>query len=132
MMTNTTRRIVGLMAFAVVFSVIGAEIKKTAAPAPTGPAPLISGPAKIILGGTVAAALLSLLAESTEAAQDWAVGLAGVATVTAVLINGAPVWSALNRIFGSAASGSTGPTGPTPTTSGRPTQATVTTGATQP
>jgi hypothetical protein len=127
MLTNASRRIVTLMGFAVIFSVIGAEIK-AANPAKNSPQPsgsssassFLSAPAKIILGGTIAAALLSFLAEAGQAGEEYAVGLAAVAAGTAMLVNGAPVWQALNTVFNSKPTGSTGTTGttsPTPTAS---------------
>lgn len=128
MLTNASRRIVTLMGFAVIFSVIGAEIKAVgkANQPPTastsGAAGVLSAPAKVILGGTIAAALLSFLAEAGGSAEDYAVGLAAVAAGTAMLVNGGPVWTALNNTFGSTPTGSTptsattkptGQTGPT-------------------
>jgi hypothetical protein len=94
--TGNARTVVGLMGMAVVFSVIGAEINaangtKSAAGA------AFSEPFIIIGGGTIAAVLLTLLSDAGESAQQFAVGLAGLACITALLVNGAPVWRQAHR-----------------------------------
>jgi hypothetical protein len=95
---NASRKVVGLMALAVIFSVIGQELKaKEGGAKPVGG---LSGPAKTILGGTIATALLSFLAEAGSTGQQLGVGLASVACVTAVFVNGAPVWKGISNLFG--------------------------------
>jgi hypothetical protein len=110
--TGNARTVVGLMGMAVVFSVIGAEINaangtKSAAGA------AFSEPFIIIGGGTIAAVLLTLLSDAGESAQQFAVGLAGLACITALLVNGAPVWRAIDSFLGAKPTGSTGSTAPT-------------------
>jgi hypothetical protein len=110
-----TRKVVGLMAFAVIFSVVGLELKRNqqGQSAPSQGAGL-SGPAKIILGGTIATALLSFLAEAGAAGEQIGVGLAGITAVTAMLVTGGPVWTGIGNLFGGAQGATpTGQTGAT-------------------
>jgi hypothetical protein len=114
---SPSRRIVSLMAFAVIFSVIGDEIgnaklnQNQTSTAVTD----LSSPAKIILGGTIATALLSFLAEAGDIGATWATGLAGTACLTSVLIKGAPVWDGISNILKSSNSSGTPTTPTTPT-----------------
>jgi hypothetical protein len=117
--TANSRTIVGLMGVAVVFSVISAEIN------PKKGTSAFSEPFVIIAGGTIAAALLSLIAEAGDTGRRFGVGLASLACVTAVLVNGKPVWTTVENLVGGKNTGSTGST--TPTT---PTQPSAAPGAT--
>lgn len=119
---NASRKVVGLMAFAVLFSVIGEEIKAVKATNSKTAPGTFTGPAKIILGGTIATAILSFAAETGSTGQQFAVGLAAVTAGTAMLIEGGPVWSLLNKFFGSTPTGSTtnANTGQSPQTGATP------------
>jgi len=129
--TNSARSVVGLMGFAVIFSLIGDEIAIAQGPPnqpgqkgygvslvpvnqqtgqPLGGGALGTG-AVIIIGGFVAAALLVALTGAGEAGRKFAVGLAGVTAATSVLVYGGPAWASLNRIVNGNATGSTNPTG---------------------
>jgi hypothetical protein len=115
------------MAAAVLFSIIGAEIRavqNTSSPGdsttalhnPSTPNGSGSGPALlyeppvIFLAGTVATAMLVLLTETGSTGETLGVGLAGLSMATAVLVNGGPVWRALSNAVGSK------PTSPTSST----------------
>jgi hypothetical protein len=113
---NANRKVVGLMAFAVIFSVIGQELKAKQGGAKPGSTTGLSGPAKTILGGTIATALLSFLAEAGSTGEQLGVGLAAVTAVTAMLVTGAPVWDGIRNIFG--ASPTTPLTAPSGSTTG--------------
>ena len=109
--TQGSRTIVGLMFFAVSFSLIGNELKtKAGNPITTG--------SKIILGGVAATALLTLLSHAGENGRQFAVGLALVTTASSVLVFGGPVWTAGNSLFGSKPTTATSSTTATKPTSG--------------
>lgn len=122
------------MAVAVLFSVIGAEIRnvqatstpgtqttglaKPKAPASPNVPGLFYEPPLIFLAGTVATAGLVLLTDTGSVGETLGVGLAGLSMVTALLVNGGPVWRAIGGAVGSKPTtplGST--TGTTPSTS---------------
>ena len=106
-----SRMIVAFMFFAGVFALVGYE-KKNASNKKTVP------PARIVLGGTVAAAGLTLLSHAGEGGKKFAVGIAGVTFASSVLINGSAVFSSINTLTGSKASTASTPTKPsTPSTS---------------
>lgn len=126
---NATRKVVGLMAVAVIFSLVGNELKNAegGASAPQKAAGTLSTGAKIIIGGTVATAILSFATEAGAAGQQFGVGIATVAVVTSLFVSGAPVWRAISNIVGSTKS--TGSTNITyPTALGPPTNTTGQTG----
>jgi hypothetical protein len=128
------KTIFGFMAFAVIFSVVGAEIKRVE----KAQASALTEPVTIFLGGTVAAAILTLLSDTGDTGREVAVGIAGLALVTAALVNGKPVWDALNHLLGSTPTTPSGQTtagqGTTPTAptvqAGVTTSNNITTGAT--
>lgn len=101
--TGSTKTIVAMMAFATVFSVVGAEIRaaKSTQAVPTRLGHALSDPFIIILGGTTGAALLTLLALAGDTGRTFATGLAGLTLVTALFVNGGPVWDALRHVTGS-------------------------------
>lgn len=115
-----SRKVVGLMALAVIFTVAGEEIKTLSGQKP--PTTGLSSPAKTILGGTIATALLSFASEAGPTGQQFAVGIATIAVVTSLFVNGGPVWRALGNLFGAKPTtplGSTTPAGqPTTPTKG--------------
>ena len=111
------RIILGLMVFTMVFAMAGAELEANSSSDPGAVKPGVS-PAKIIFGGTVATSALTLISHAGEAGERFAVGLATIALTTSALVYGKPVWDALNKQFGTKATGSTGATASTtPTTS---------------
>jgi hypothetical protein len=122
--TQGSRTITGLMFFAVLFSLVGNELKIANQPA-TGPQKDgVSEGGKIIIGGIFATALLTLLSHAGDNGRQFAVGLALVTTASSVLVFGAPVWDAANKLFGST------PTTPVgATTATKPTQGTATAAA---
>lgn len=87
---DATPKIVGYMSAAVIFTVVSYEID---------PAGRKFSPAKSILGGTIATALLSLLAETGEIGATLGTGLAATAMASAMLIGGAPVWKWISKQF---------------------------------
>lgn len=111
--------IVLLMAFTIIFAVIGEEIKINKTQNPNTPNPgAFGGPVKIFLGGAVAGTLLIALAHAGDAGSQFAQGLALVSAATAILVDGGPVWNYLNGVVGKNAPPTT-PTAPitaTPTT----------------
>lgn len=102
---DTTKDIVAMMAVAITFSVIGAEIRNLdKATSPTGSGgvvgKVIADPFLVILGGTTATALLTLVALAGEPGRTLGVGLAGLTMVTALFVSGGPVWKALSNLLG--------------------------------
>ena len=78
-----------MMVFAVLFALFGKAAK--------GTTNQVAGDAKIILGGTMAIVLLELLAETAPVASNYAKGLAGITLLSSILINGEPVFNAINK-----------------------------------
>lgn len=137
-LTQPGRIIFGLMTATMIFALIGGEVEAGSAVVPgpgqvgfgaaTGKVNQATGtavgsrtvsPFKIIFGGTVATSLLILISHAGEAGEEFGVGLATVAFVTAALVYGAPVWAAANAQFGSkptAGTPASSPTAPTATT----------------
>ena len=96
-------RIIGMMAATTAFGVIGAEIRNAKTPR-TAPADKIglalADPFLIVLGGTIATAILVGFAEfGGEVGQKVGTGLAGLALLTTVLVSGGPVWIAIGNVF---------------------------------
>ena len=117
--TGNARTVAGFMAIAIVFTVIGIEIKGEAKTSN----PTFSQPFVVIAGGTFATGILALIAEAGDTGRQFAIGLAGLALVTAVLVNGGPVWKAAEKLVGGTNTGTTTPIA-TPTTA-TPTTATT-------
>jgi hypothetical protein len=117
--TNNARTVAGLMGIAVLFSLIGNEVKASANPnSVQGKSPDIgvTTSARIIIGGFIAAGILVGISGAGEAGRKFAVGLATVSAVTATLVYGGPVWNALSGIVGGTPTGSTGNTSPSSAT----------------
>ena len=95
--TNGARTIFGFLGVAVIFALIGNEIKPTAKTAPG----VLTDSGAIIFGGFTAAAALTLISHAGEGGNQLAVGLAAVTMVSSVLVYGGPVWKALGNIAGS-------------------------------
>lgn len=113
--TNSARSVAGLMGFAVLFSLIGNEVSVAQGNKPAKLANGLDKGATIIIGGFVAAALLTALTGAGEAGRKFAVGLAGVTLATSALVYGGPVWHAISVAVGAAGASST-PTGNTAST----------------
>jgi hypothetical protein len=120
--TNSARSVAGLMGFAVGFSLLGNEINVAKGAKPDKLASGLDKGATIMVGGFVAAALLTALTGAGEAGRKFAVGLAGVTAATSLLVYGGPVWQLLGNLVGS--KGNTGAT--TPTSNTQPTAGTST------
>jgi hypothetical protein len=114
--TNSARSVAGLMGFTVVFALLGHEIDVANGGSKDKLANGVSTGGVIIIGGLIAAALLTALTGAGEAGRKFAVGLAGVSAATATLVYGKPVWDGISNIVGgkpTAPLGSTGNTAPT-------------------
>ena len=120
------REVFGFMSVAVVFAIIGNEIKVAKSPAKKVPT-ILTDSGAIIFGGFTAAAALTLLSHAGEGGRQFAVGLAAVTMLSSMLVYGGPVWEALGTATGrsKSTSGSTPtapinvqPTNPTPATAG--------------
>jgi hypothetical protein len=53
-----------------------------------------------VVGGTLAAGLLALLAEAGEGGAKLAVGLSGITLIASILLNGAHVFSGVSKVTG--------------------------------
>ena len=93
-MQTDQRKIVGFMGAAVVFSLVGDVEKSKTQSVPSG------SYVKIIVGGTLAAGLLALLAEAGEGGAKLAVGLSGITLIASILFNGAHVFSGVSKATG--------------------------------
>ena len=118
------------MGFAVLVSLIGNEVKVANGSAKDQLTNGLHRGGVIIVGGFVAAALLTALTGAGEAGRKFGVGLAGVSCATSVLVYGGPVWSAINGIVGGKSTGTTptsatGATGQTTPTTGTATVASL-------
>lgn len=102
-MDSAQRKILGALAVVAVFGIIG----EYSTPGKT------TNPAKIIFAGTIAAAILTEIAELGEIGERFALGLAALAATTSVLVYGGPVWNKLNGYLGTGVK--TVPTTPAPT-----------------
>ena len=90
-MQTDQRKIVGFMGIAVVFALIGDLEKSKTTSVPS------SDYVTVIVGGTLAAGLLAILAEAGEGGAKFAVGLSGVAMIASILFNGASVFSSISH-----------------------------------
>ena len=86
--------IVGFMAGAGVFALVGETVKRKNGQGKPGE------DVRIILGTAIGAILLSLLAEAGSGAASFAKGIAGIALVASVVINGLPVFTGINKVTG--------------------------------
>jgi hypothetical protein len=111
-MNNDTRQIFALMAFTGLFAVIGETVRKGKGQNKPGT------DVKIFLGVGMATVLLTLLAQAGGAGEDFAKGLAVIALVTSILVNGAPVFEGVSKLTGNVATIGTTTT-PTSTTKGK-------------
>lgn len=108
-MASPTRTVVGLMGAAVVFSLVGAEIKIQKTTSGNDAKATYTKPITIILGGSIATLILTLMAESGQGGAKLATGIAGLTATSAILIEGAPVWQLITSITSGKNSGITSP-----------------------
>lgn len=95
-MENTAARtIVPLMAFAVAISLIGHTLE----PSRSKAHPQV-GDAQILLGGTIATVILTLIAQGGDVGAKFGKGLAVVALISSIGIYGTSVVGGLNRVTG--------------------------------
>lgn len=104
-MNDSARTIVPLMAFAVTVSLLGHTLEPQRSKAD----PHV-GDAQILLGGTVATVLLTLLGTGGDVGARFAKGVALVALLGSVALYGTPVVRGLNRITGQVTSATAIPT----------------------
>jgi len=125
------REVFGFMAIAVVFALVGNEIRHTkhpvALPVPgEAAASVLTDSGTIIFGGFTAAAVLTLVSHAGDGGRQLAVGLAAVTMLSSVLVYGGPVWRALGAATGaSKPSRSSSPTSPSGARQSTPTPGTV-------
>jgi hypothetical protein len=109
---SAQRKIVAAMLVTGLFALVG----EYANPQPqTKPNPF-----RVILGGSVATAILVGMAELGDAGERFSVGLATIAVLSATLVYGGPVWKVLGTAVGGQGKGGqpTTPTGNTTPTTG--------------
>lgn len=94
-------KVIGMMAVAVVISVVGAEVRVNEEPTREnilGQA--LSSPFLIVAGGAATTVVLVLLADfAGEPGETFGVGLAGVILLASVFIGAAPLWGVLRNLF---------------------------------
>ena len=109
-MDSAQRRIVAAMVVTGLFSLVG----EYADPRPGTKA----NPFRVILGGSIATALLVGMAELGEAGEKLGQGLATIAVLSATLVYGKPVWTTISKALSTQGQGgqstfSSQPTAPT-------------------
>lgn len=92
-METPQRQVVGFMAFAVLFGLIGETIKLKNSSSPVSGADV-----KIILGGGIGTVLLVLLSEAGSGGETLAKGLAALTMLASILINGGPVFKGISTL----------------------------------
>lgn len=90
------RVIVGTMAFAVVFTLLGLELKAAKGGAAKGKVT----PVTVIIGGGVATIVLLVVSHAGDPGAELAEGLAVVTVVASVLGSGGPVWEWVSKLVG--------------------------------
>ena len=96
------REVFGYMGVAVVFALIGNEIRQAKHGKGTTSPGTLSESGVIIFGGFTAAAALTLISHAGDGGRQFAVGLAAVTMVSSVLVYGGDVWKALGAATGQA------------------------------
>lgn len=127
--TSNARTVAGLMGITVLFALLGNEIQIANGDKPAKLTNGLDKGATIIIGGFVAAGILTATSGAGEAGRKFSVGLATVSAVTAALVYGAPVWQAVNGIVGGKATTPSGGTAGTAPTTGTATTAALAQGA---
>jgi len=94
MMGSDSRAIVGYMGAAVIFAIVGDIIKSKKQNVAAG------AYVKIIVGGTIGAGLLALMADTGATAGEYAKGLALITMVASILINGTDVFTGVSHVTG--------------------------------
>jgi hypothetical protein len=115
-----SRLILAFMFFAGIEAIIAQE-KKAAAKGQI----YVATPARIILGGTVATVMLTLLAHAGEGGKKFAIGLAGVTFASSTLINGSAVFGSVNTLLGYKPTKASTPSTPSTPTTGLKTVTTI-------
>jgi len=115
-----SRLILAFMFFAGIEAIIAQE-KKAAAKGQI----YVATPARIILGGTVATVMLTLLAHAGEGGKKFAIGLAGVTFASSTLINGSAVFGSVNTLLGYKPTKASTPSSPSTPTTGLKTVTTI-------
>ena len=95
-MDNAQRQIVAAMVVTAVFAAVG----EYANPQSKNP----PDPFKVILGASLATAILVGMAELGEGPEAFAKGLATIAVLSATLVYGGPVWKAVSGAVASSSS----------------------------
>lgn len=100
----SSSKILGLMALTAVFGVIGAEIRNAKTTKGRSTSDIVgvalSSPFLVIAGATIATVILVALADfGGDAGETLGVGLAGVTLIGTMLIQGGPVFDAVNGLF---------------------------------
>jgi hypothetical protein len=91
--SGDTRTIAALVTFASAFALVGVEVKSSKGVHH-------ANPATVIIGGGVAAVILTLISHAGETGKSMAMGLAIVTFASSFLINGGPVTSAITNLTG--------------------------------
>lgn len=107
-MDSAQRKIMAAMIVTGLFALVG----EYADPRPGASHP---NPFKVILGGSIATALLVGMAELGEPGERLGLGFATIAVISATLVYGGPVWSVISKAVSPTGKGgtSTPPTNPT-------------------
>jgi hypothetical protein len=124
--TKAGMTVAGLMAWSVMFALVGNEITvvKSGSAAAKAISPITEG-GKIILGGTLGTAFLLMISHAGSGGQQLATGLALLTAVSSMVVWGKPVFGELSNLFGSK------PTTPLTTTTLNTSPTPATTGATK-
>jgi hypothetical protein len=91
--SGDTRTIAALVTFASAFALVGVEVKASKGVHH-------ANPATVIIGGGVAAVILTLISHAGDAGRSMAMGLAIVTFASSLVINGGPVASAVTNLTG--------------------------------
>jgi hypothetical protein len=126
--TNPSRTIVPLMVFATVIALVGHSQEVATQEVATQKTPKLNpavGDAQILLGGTIAAVILTLIAEAGNVGAKFGKGLALLALLSSIALYGGGVATGLNKITGQVTpQGAKAATPTKPTTSAKPTTST--------
>jgi len=112
--SGDTRTIAALVTFASAFALVGVEVKASKGVTH-------ANPATVIIGGGVAAVILTLISHAGEAGKSMAMGLAIVTFTSSLVINGGPVASAVTSLTGGGSRPSTSAANSAPSQPSTPT-----------